>query len=315
MNSRRILSAGLLFLFVVNPSTALAQGRPSGPCSKLGKVTTISGVKYRCTKSHKKLTWVKSAAPTSQTAKEKVTQTIGIPTAKSVDITAGIYPEVIRSSSHLPVVLTTTTPTICIIQNGAISELQTGTCTVSAIQSGNENFLPADPITFSFDITPPIITSSDSLLDEVQTFVRVPMASTYTSESAEISLTTVVNDDSAEICADDPTTDGCTNINGVGAVDPNSQTRYVKFTFHVKNLDPNPLPTISYRLLLDREIGDVDVRVTLESLNDLIIGSGESGDGSFFAIVPKDIKLDHAFLMIDEGITDSTIRLLFGLSN
>lgn len=184
-----------------------------------------------------------------------------------------------------------------------------------ANQSGSDKYLPAPPVSVSFAVTPPTITSDNALFDEVQTFIRVPKGTMYASDSAEITLTAVNNDVTGKICAADPSTLGCTSVNGSGVADPTSQTRYVEFAFHVKNLDANPLPTISFRLLLNGVLSDVDSAVGLASLNDLTVGSGESVDGSVYGIIPKDQKIEGGYLVIDEGITDSSIRLLFDLSN
>ena len=68
---------------------------------------------------------------------------------------------------------------------------------------------------------------------------------------------------------------------------------------------------ISYQLLRNGVLSDIDTRVGLEPLNDLIVGSGESADGSFYGVVPKNQVLESAYPVINEGITDSLIRLLF----
>ena len=184
---------------------------------------------------------------------------------------------------------------------------------ISATQPGNAEFLPADPLSFSFQINPPKITTDNSLLDEVQTFIRVPRGETYASATVEVSLTSVNINASATVCANDPTATGCIVINKAGVPDPASSTKYVEFVFHVKNLDANPLPTIVYRLLLNGEITDISAGVTLPTLNDVSVGSGESANGSLFATVPINLKLDKAYLLIDEGITDSSVRLLMNI--
>ena len=97
--------------------------------------------------------------------------------------------------------------------------------------------------------------------------------------------------------------------------DPTSQTKYVEFAFHVKDLDTNPLQPISYRLLLKGQILDIDTGVTLQTLNSIDVNAGESADGSFFGVVPINLNLDAGYLIIDEGITDSTVRFLMQLNN
>ena len=167
---------------------------------------------------------------------------------------------------------------------------------------------------FTLEVKPPTVTSDNALLDQVQTFIKVPKGVTYVSDTAEITLIAYSNDVTSKVCAADPSTDGCILSSGTGIANPASQNRYVEFTFHVKDLDPNPLPFISYRLLLKGVLSDIDSVVTLDTLNVLSVGSGESADGSLFGMVPINQKLDGAYLMIDEGITDRSIRLLLSLN-
>ncbi len=200
------------------------------------------------------------------------------------------------------------------MQGNSISLLQTGTCEILAIQSGDDKYLPAQPLNFSLEVKSPTITSANALLDQVQTYARVPQGTTYASATAEITLKGVTNDATAKVCAADPTADGCTLSSGAGVANPAAQTRYIEFAFHVKDLDSNPLPTISYRLLLNGVLTEINSGVALETLNGLNIGSGESADGSLFAMVPINQKLDGAYLIIDEGVTDPSIRLLMSLT-
>ena len=301
------------------PSVAQAKTKAGGGCSKLGATTTISGAKYHCAKSGKSLVWVKSSTSikstqSSPTTTSKRAQTITAPQVKAVEITDEKFAGSFTASSKLPVSVSTTSPLICSVQGNSISPLQTGTCEISATQSGNEKYLPAQPLNFSLEVKPPTVTSDNALLDQVQSYIRVPKGSSYASDTAEIALTAVTDDATSKICGADPTADGCILSSGAGIADPNSQTRYVEFAFHVKNLDSIPLPPISYRLLLGGVLADVSAGVSLETLNGLTVGSGESADGSLFAMVPINQKFDGAFLMIDEGITDPSIKLLLSLN-
>jgi hypothetical protein len=233
---------------------------------------------------------------------------------KRIDVTAGKISGIL-ASSKLPVEFQTSTPLVCSVLDSTISILQTGACSIVANQPGNDKYLPAPTVSLTMQVSPPTIRSDNALFDEVQNFVRVAMGTTYSSDTAEISLSVVTNDATAKVCADDASSLGCATINGSGVADPTSDTRYVEFAFHVKNLDANPLPTISYQLLQNGVLSDIDTRVGLETLNTLVVGSGESADGSFYGVVSKDQNLDGAYLVINEGITDSSIRLLFDLNH
>ena len=280
----------------------------------------IAGGKYHCAKSGKYLVWVKiikngKVPPIAASNSLKHRQAIVLPKSRSFEITSGPAVGFISADSKLPVAMSSSTPSICTVHDQLVTLLQTGSCSISVTQAGNDQYLPADPVNFSFDVIPPVITTENSLLEGVQSFVEVPKGTTFSSETAEITLINFINDATAKVCAGDPTASGCLLANGTGVADPASQTKYVEFVLHVKNLDANPLPPISYRLLLKGKIMDIDTGVTLQTLNNIDINSSESADGSFFGVVPINLKLDAGYLLIDEGITDSSSRLLLKLSN
>ncbi len=318
MRSRSISNAVILFALITVPSIAAASTKAGANCSKAGATTSISGVKFRCAKSGKNLIWQKfnaSAKPAKTPTLSKLAQSITTPALKSVEITQASLSGFFTATSDLPVDLSTKTPTICSVQAENVQLLQTGTCDISASQSGSSKYLPAKPVDVAIAIKPPTVTSDNALLDQVQTFIRVPLGTAYASDTAVITLTAFSNDATPKVCTADGTALGCTVPNGSGVPDPASQTRYIEFAFHVKNLDPNPLPSISYRLLVGKELSDIDAGVSLQTLNGLSIGSGESADGSLFGAVPINQDLSGAYLLIDEGITDPSVKLLLSLSN
>jgi hypothetical protein len=68
-----------------------------------------------------------------------------------------VYP---TASSGLYVSGTSLTPSTCTLTEGSyqfpsfgVTPLQAGVCTLSAFQAGNEDFLPAPPVTISFPIS------------------------------------------------------------------------------------------------------------------------------------------------------------------
>ena len=316
----RSLTAIVLTLALTSiPSVVQANEKSGTACAKEGAISNVSGTKYHCTKTGKALIWAKVSTVLKQTRTpspnpSKLPQSISVPQVKTVEITMGGISG-FSASSTLPVALQTSTPLVCMVQGTFILPLQTGHCLVVVSQPGNDKYLPAQPVSSTYEIAPPKITSDNALFNEVQTFIKIPKGTTYSSDTAEITLTAISTDATAKVCVDDASAIGCTAINSSGVADPNSQTRYVEFAFHVKNLDVNPLPTISYQLLLKGVLSDIDTAVSLETLNNLVLGQNESADGSFYGVVPKALNLDGAYLVINEGITDSSIRLLFDLTH
>ncbi len=69
------------------------------------------------------------------------------------------------ASSGLPVVFSSTTPTICSASGNVISGLAAGTCTVAANQLGDANYLPAAPVTQNITVASvPVISLSPTSL-------------------------------------------------------------------------------------------------------------------------------------------------------
>lgn len=61
---KKISKLALIVLLLVQPINAeAASAKAGGPCAKVGAITTIVKIKYKCQLSAKKLTWVKQVVP------------------------------------------------------------------------------------------------------------------------------------------------------------------------------------------------------------------------------------------------------------
>ncbi|MDD4964543.1 MAG: FG-GAP-like repeat-containing protein [Gallionella sp.] len=85
-------------------------------------------------------------------------QTISFGTAPSITVgNAGVVSA--AASSGLPVIFTTTTPTICAVSGSTVTGLAVGTCTIAANQAGDAIYQPAaqvvQAITINVSIVPP----------------------------------------------------------------------------------------------------------------------------------------------------------------
>lgn len=59
----------------------------------------------------------------------------------------------LNASAALPVTFTSATTDVCTVAGASVTMIRAGTCTITASQSGNSNFLPADAVTRSFQVT------------------------------------------------------------------------------------------------------------------------------------------------------------------
>ncbi|UFU02735.1 hypothetical protein LQF12_14790 [Ruania suaedae] len=58
------------------------------------------------------------------------------------------------ATSGLPVALATLTPETCTVEGGTVGLLEIGTCTIEGTQAGDTTWLPAQPVTTSFEVLP-----------------------------------------------------------------------------------------------------------------------------------------------------------------
>ena len=88
-------------------------------------------------------------------------------------LSQGTYPVTATSSSNLPVLLTTSTDSVCTIANSTLTLLAAGTCTVVATQSGADFVPEATTVTQSVEISTTRVTAD--LPDTVSGFQIKPV--------------------------------------------------------------------------------------------------------------------------------------------
>ncbi len=100
------------------------------------------------------------ADPVSMTfTVSKAPQTITFPAIADRLTTAGNFTVAPTASSGLPVAVASASPAVCAVASDVVSLLTSGTCTLTASQAGDGTYLPADPVSVSFQITaPPVVT-------------------------------------------------------------------------------------------------------------------------------------------------------------
>ena len=85
----------------------------------------------------------------------KGSQTINFPALLPVSVAATPFALSATATSGLTVSFASTTTDVCTVSNGILSPKATGTCTVTASQGGNANYLAAPSVMQSFSINPP----------------------------------------------------------------------------------------------------------------------------------------------------------------
>jgi outer membrane protein OmpA-like peptidoglycan-associated protein len=86
------------------------------------------------------------AAPAAKTQKVTVSGSHGYPLSAG---TAGVR---FSSSAGLPVTVTSRSPKVCTVANGAVTLRSAGTCTLGAVAAGDETYAASEPVTVTFPV-------------------------------------------------------------------------------------------------------------------------------------------------------------------
>ena len=165
---KALLTLALISALLV-PTQASAAAKAGATCTKLKATQTVGTKKFTCVKSGKKLVWDKGVAVPKVVVKKS--QEIDFPEIGNrylkesrIALTPGI------TTGGLPVSIVGAG--VCSF-DAATSELvlnSLGTCSITASQAGNANFLPAASVTRTFEIlkiaqviSAPAVTEQDLL--------------------------------------------------------------------------------------------------------------------------------------------------------
>ena len=97
-----------------------------------------------------------AATPVTQTfTVSRAPQTIVFAPLAGVTLAAAQFALTATDSADLPVSFSTTTSAVCFVSGSTVITLGVGTCTITASQAGNSNYLPATNVTQSFTVSPP----------------------------------------------------------------------------------------------------------------------------------------------------------------
>lgn len=145
--------------------TISSQGAPDGAITKgavitgatfLGSVNlaagTISGTWSNLFTGNSG-TWSGAVIPVGQTVTAGTAPTIAVGGTGVLSATA---------TSSLAVSFSSTTPSICSVSDTTVKGIAEGTCTIAANQTGNPYYNPAPTVTFSFSVSPPTLSVSNS---------------------------------------------------------------------------------------------------------------------------------------------------------
>ena len=155
---------GVIFALILAAPSSFAATKAGGICKKQGANQLVGGKSFICVKQGKKLVWVmkeKVSLPTpmkkSQAISVEYPRTIIYSTITENPQSYSIAP---KSSSGLPVSLTSNSPRICKVENFKIVPITNGACQLALTQDGNELTLPAEPLSIFIELKPECTVAS-----------------------------------------------------------------------------------------------------------------------------------------------------------
>ena len=142
---KRMVAFCLMFaVFAIQPLNASAETRSGAKCTKAGKVSTVSGTKFVCAKSGKKLVWtIVSVATTTTTTVAPTTTT----TVAATTTTSATTPTTTTPTTTTTTVAADKTPPVVTLLRGAGSST---TSTLTFTVTGDET-IKCSTLSLSYD--------------------------------------------------------------------------------------------------------------------------------------------------------------------
>ena len=387
------LVAILISALLIPVSAQGATAKAGAKCTKLKSTQTVSGKKFTCIKSGKKLVWDKgvkvSVKPTPKPTPVVVKKSQEI----KFSVPQGVYPVGEMLSPDPAELVTTAGLKITYTASGAcsfdtatntISLNAAGTCSITASQAGDANYLPAPSITQTFEISkapqsieapeieeqdlstdseytldfdiagadtpvvmtsqsPSICTVDDNLISflavgncvlnfnkagndkfeaapQVSTTIKITQSAQLgdaanpaglgveaTKKGVTVTVDAINEEVSDAICEADSANESCIDEDGVGVLDPESNTRYVEVVFSISNNSEETWIATRIGLQVDADNNYEHTMVYgVDSLDELELEPGDSITGSYFVLLPNSDDSAETFIFYgddtDEGM-------------
>ena len=230
--------------------------------------------------------------------------------AQEIDLTAiedigleEMYAEIEASSSaddaNIKLVFTTSTPSICIIEDDQVKLLAAGDCTVLANHPGTDLYAPAPEVSQTFKVLPPRVGSLEN-----------PVAPGVTIKGEEAEITFIEfseNVDMKVFCKEDSFYEGCTeDKNAKGIPDPDTEYKMVALVFEYKNITKaasNPL--FNFSVVYEEEYIDASSAAVPKDLTGKKLQPNAKGRGIVYVSVPKNFKMKDALLYFESFDEDA----------
>jgi hypothetical protein len=202
------------------------------------------------------------------------------------------------ADENITPVFTTSTPTICVIEENRLRLVAPGDCTVLANHPGTAIYGPAPEVSQTFTVLPARV---GSLSNPVGPGVAIK------SEEAEITFISYTEKiDMVATCRKNSNIEGCLDKNSRGIPDPDAVTKIVGLLFEYKNLGTSEIEVDFYfSAVFEEEFIDADPSIVPTDLIGKTVLAGASGKGYVYISVPKSFVMKDVLLYFQEFDVDS----------
>ena len=210
------------------------------------------------------------------------------------------------SDENIKPVYTTSTPTVCEIEDDRVLLLAAGECTVLASHPGTAVYAAAPEVSQTFNVLPARVGSLEN---------PATAGVTIKSEEAEITFIEYTEEvDMAAICEENSYYEGCTeDEDSNGIPDPDAETKIVALLFEFKNIGKTTSEArLYFSVVFEEEFIEVDSSVVPRELIGKKLLPNAKAEGYVFVSVPYYFDMEAALLYFqafDEDLNDVYIAL------
>jgi len=201
------------------------------------------------------------------------------------------------ADENITIVFTTSTPSICVVEENRLRLVAPGDCTVLANHPGTAIYGPAPEVSQTFTVLPARVGSQSN---------PVKPGEMIKSEEAEITFISYTEKiDMVATCRKNSNIEGCLDKNSRGVPDPDAVTKIVGLLFEYKNLGTSDIEVDFYfSAVFEEEYIDADPSIVPTDLIGKTVLAGASGKGYVYISVPKSFVMKDVLLYFQEFDVD-----------
>ena len=203
------------------------------------------------------------------------------------------------ADENIILIFTTSTPNVCVIEEGRLRLVAPGDCTVLANHPGNAIYGPAVEASQTFTVLPARVGSMAN---------PATAGVTIKSETAEITFVSYTEKvDMAAICKKNSDIEGCTqDKSSRGIPDPDAVTKIVGLMFEYKNISTDAIEVeLYFSAVFEDEFIDADPSIVPTDLIGKKVSANATAKGYVYVSVPDYFEMKDVLLYFQEFDVDS----------